>query len=96
MIDQYTTINKDIMEPFNKENILIQFPTKHKDTIHIAIAFPNTYSLGMTSLGYQTAWKLLNQNEEIKATRWFTDTKEFCSRGSSRRTPTYIGFSLSW
>ncbi len=62
----------------------------------MAIAFPNTYQIGMASLGYQTAWRLFNQNENVKAIRWFTDIKEPSSRGVECRVPTYVGFSFSW
>lgn len=80
------------MNYFTDEKILIKFLPKTKDAILIAIAFPNTYSIGMCSLGYQTAWKLFNQSENVKAIRWFTDIQE----GVARNTPTYIGFSFSW
>jgi len=79
------------MDPFKDENILIKMPAKVKDAIELAIAFPNTYAIGMASLGYQTAWKLFNQNENVKAIRWFTDIQE-----KSNHLPEYIGFSFSW
>ena len=78
-----------MMTPFDKEKILVKFPAKHKDATSLAIAFPNTYSVGMASLGYQSAWKLFNQNENVKALRWFTDIQE-------NANPSYVGFSFSW
>jgi len=81
------------MNLFSEEKILTSFPHKKADALELAICFPNTYMVGMASLGYQTAWKLLNQNESVKTTRWFTDVKE----DSDLRTPlAYIGFSFSW
>lgn len=83
------------MNPFNEEKILTRFPSKHKDATLLAIAFPNTYSVGMCSLGFQTAWKLFNQNENVRAIRWFTDIQESC-RDVAHYIPSYIGFSFSW
>ena len=84
------------MSFFHKEKILIDIPQKLKDAIPMVIAFPNTYSIGMVSLGYQTAWKLLNQNEDVKAIRWFTDIEEPWKGKSQLAFLTYIGFSFSW
>lgn len=78
------------MNIFSEEKILTSFPKKDNDAIDLVISFPNTYMVGMASLGYQTAWKLLNQNESVKAVRWFTDIKE------EDTNPKYIGFSFSW
>lgn len=79
------------MNSFQKEKILTTIPPKNKDAIEFVISFPNTYSVGITSLGYQNAWKLFNQNENVKVYRWFTDLQENC-----HFSPGYIGFSLSW
>ncbi len=79
------------MDPFKSEKILIPITVKSKDAIHLAIAFPNIYSVGIASLGFQTAWKLFNQNKDVNAIRWFTDIQE-----SSQETPICIGFSFSW
>ena len=80
------------MNVFNNEKILVNLPVKIKGATQLAIAFPNTYSIGMASIGYQTAWKLFNQNPDLNAVRWFTDIQE------SNRASTfhYIGFSFSW
>jgi radical SAM superfamily enzyme YgiQ (UPF0313 family) len=54
-------------------------------------AFPNEYSVGITSLGYQIIWAMLAQREDLQVTRLFTDVHE--------TLPTAIdllGFSLSW
>ena len=78
------------MSLFNEEKILTHFKAKSKDAIELAICFPNTYSVGISSLGFQTAWKLFNQNENVKAVRWFTDIEE------KTRKPALVGFSFSW
>ncbi len=88
------------MNPFSNEKILTHFPPKQSDALDLAICFPNTYMIGMASLGYQTAWKLLNQNENVRTSRWFTDIQEpgrgFIGKGLINQAPTYIGFSFSW
>lgn len=78
---------------FKEEKVLINIPVKKRGDITLALAFPNTYSIGMASLGYQTVWKLLNQKSEVKVLRWFTDIKE---ETKSRDLPAYLGFSFSW
>lgn len=82
------------MNYFNNEKILINFPKKSKESSLIALAFPNIYSIGMASLGYQNAWNLLNQNEEVKTIRHFTDIKE--DSGKFNSSPDFMGFSFSW
>ena len=84
------------MNLFAQENILINVPLKKRDAMHLVIAFPNIYSVGMASLGYQTAWKLFNQSEDVNVTRWFTDIEENSRRGAINRAPSYVGFSFSW
>jgi len=36
-----------------------------------ALGFPNTYEVGMSNLGFQTIYRLLNQREEISCERFF-------------------------
>jgi len=79
------------MNFFNKEKFLIDVPVKNRDALTLAIAFPNSYSIGMASLGYQTAWKYLNQSKNINTIRYFTDIQE-----KNSDNPAYIGFSFSW
>ncbi|OGI08456.1 MAG: hypothetical protein A3F80_00705 [Candidatus Melainabacteria bacterium RIFCSPLOWO2_12_FULL_35_11] len=79
------------MNPFQNEKILISFPAKTKNAIQLACAFPNIYTVGMASLGFQTAWKLFNQNPALNVSRWFMDIQE-----KSNSAPDYIGFSFSW
>lgn len=52
--------------------------SQEKGTIHkksfkhrFALGFPNTYELGMSNLGFQTIYRLLNQWEEISCERFF-------------------------
>lgn len=80
---------------FKNEKILTPMPVKEKDAINLVLAFPNTYYIGMASLGFQTAWKYFNQASSVRVTRWFTDIKEDC-KWLANSLPEYIGFSFSW
>ena len=44
---------------------------KWKNRIPIALIYPNVYSLGMSNLGFQIVYHLLNQNDSIVAERFF-------------------------
>jgi len=79
------------MNLFQNEKILTSTPVKTKDAIQLATAFPNTYTIGMASLGFQTAWKLFNQNADLNVVRWFTDIQEKSSSPAK-----FISFSFSW
>lgn len=83
------------MNYFKEEKHLFQIEPKNIDSINIALCFPNTYMIGMTSLGYQTAWKVLNQHTGVNTLRWFTDAKE-SRRDTINCVPDYLGFSFSW
>ena len=37
----------------------------HGDRLRVAIAFPNTYWVGMSNLGFQTAYRLFNDQDNI-------------------------------
>lgn len=76
---------------FNNEKILTTVPAKNKNAIQLACAFPNTYEIGMASLGFQTAWKLFNQSPDLNVSRWFIDIQE-----KSNSPPRFISFSFSW
>ena len=54
-------------------------------------AFPNEYSVGITSLGYQVVWAGLASRPDVQVSRLFTDTRE-----SLPSRPELLGFSLSW
>ncbi len=79
------------MDLFKTEKILTSVPIKNKNAIQLATAFPNTYTIGMASIGFQTAWKLFNQNPDLNVVRWFTDVQE-----KSSFPPRFISFSFSW
>ncbi len=59
--------------------------------IPLIFAFPNEYSVGITSLGYQVVWAMLAQRADIDVSRLFTDASEPLPAQAE-----LMGFSLSW
>ncbi len=55
------------------------------------LAFPSTYSIGITNLGYQIIWTILAQRADVDVRRLFTDQEERIHRNCK-----LFGFSLSW
>ena len=54
-------------------------------------AFPNEYTVGITSLGYQVIWAMLAQRADLQVSRLFTDIHEPLPSESE-----LLGFSVSW
>jgi radical SAM superfamily enzyme YgiQ (UPF0313 family) len=48
----------------------------HADRIRIALAFPNTYFVGMSNLGFQTIYRLFNDQASIVCERVFLPPKQ--------------------
>ena len=76
---------------FSSERLLFTPVTPNSDAIPTIFAFPNEYTVGITSLGYQIVWATLATRTDIEVSRLFTDTHEQLSRN-----PELVGFSLSW
>jgi len=55
------------------------------------LAFPSTYSVGITSLGYQVVWATLAQRADVDVRRLFTDQGD-----PPHRHCDLFGLSLSW
>ena len=44
----------------------VGFVTKpHADRLRVALAFPNTYYVGMSNLGFQTVYQLFNAPDDV-------------------------------
>ncbi|MEM8603598.1 MAG: radical SAM protein [Cyanobacteria bacterium P01_H01_bin.121] len=76
---------------FSQERLLFEPAIALHDAIPVIFAFPNEYSVGITSLGYQVVWASLAQRSDVAISRLFTDTQE-----SLPSQPELVGFSLSW
>src|SRR5262245_28717543 len=48
----------------------------HGDRLRIALAFPNTYWVGMSNLGFQTVYRLFNAHDDIVCERVFLPPKQ--------------------
>jgi len=48
----------------------------HGGRLRVALAFPNTYFVGMSSLGYQTVYRLFNQLDDVVCERVFLPPKQ--------------------
>ncbi len=66
--------------------------------LRAVLAFPSTYSVGITSLGYQVVWASLAQRSDVDVRRLFTDRSDPPHGGKRGRGPALdlFGLSLSW
>ncbi|NEQ37275.1 MAG: radical SAM protein [Okeania sp. SIO3I5] len=76
---------------FNTENLLFTPAIPESNAIPIIFAFPNEYTVGITSLGYQIVWATLAMRSDLQVSRLFTDINE-----PLPQQPELFGFSLSW
>jgi radical SAM superfamily enzyme YgiQ (UPF0313 family) len=76
---------------FNNERLLFTPATPDDRAIPTIFAFPNEYSVGITSLGYQVVWTTLAMRSDLQVSRLFTDIHE-----TLPRSPELLGFSFSW
>jgi len=61
------------LELLSKEVGYVRKP--HGGRLRVALAFPNTYFVGMSNLGFQTVYKLFNAEEDIVCERVFLPPK---------------------
>src|SRR4029078_5811904 len=47
----------------------------HGDRLRVPLAFPNTYWVGMSNLGFQTVYRLFNREDDIVCERFFLPPK---------------------
>ena len=59
----------------------------HGDRLRIALAFPNTYWVGMSNLGFQTMYRLFNAEDDIVCERFFLPPKQELAAMAQARTP---------
>ncbi len=66
--------------------------------LRAVLAFPSTYTVGITSLGYQVVWATLAQRADVDVRRLFTDQGDPPHGGNRGRGPALdlFGLSLSW
>lgn len=76
---------------FDAERLLFTPATPNADAVPLIFAFPNEYSIGITSLGYQVVWATLARRPDLQTARLFTDQHE-----PLPAAPELLGFSVSW
>lgn len=76
---------------FTDEHLLFTPAHPQADAIPTIFAFPNEYSVGITSLGYQVVWATLASRDTLQVSRLFTDIHE-----PLPTHPELVGFSFSW
>src|SRR5256885_1732685 len=59
----------------------------HGDRLRVALAFPNTYWVGMSNLGFQTVSRLFNAQDDVVCERVFLPPKQELAELSASRTP---------
>jgi radical SAM superfamily enzyme YgiQ (UPF0313 family) len=74
-----------------KEVRVLASPVKASSNVDVAWAYPNSYSIGMSGLGYQLIWWLLEQDVETNVFRVFSDYQE-----TGWQNAQLLGFTLSW
>ena len=81
------------MQPsiLDQETLLFVPAMPAPDAIRAVLAFPSTYSVGITALGYQIVWATLARRSDVDVRRLFTDRGERINW-----PPELFGISLSW
>jgi radical SAM superfamily enzyme YgiQ (UPF0313 family) len=59
----------------------------HTDRVRVALAFPNTYYVGMSNLGFQTVYQLFNAHEEVVCERFFLPPRQQLKEQLASRAP---------
>ncbi len=59
----------------------------HGDRLRVALAFPNTYWVGMSNLGFQTIYRLFNAEDDIVCERFFLPPKQELAELAAARAP---------
>ena len=59
----------------------------HGGRLRVALAFPNTYYVGMSSLGFQTVYRLFNQIDDVVCERAFLPGRQELQQQLASRAP---------
>jgi radical SAM superfamily enzyme YgiQ (UPF0313 family) len=75
----------------SKELYLLPRPSKPAAHVDVTWAYPNSYLVGTSGLGYQLIWWLLEQDIDLNVHRAFSDYQDAGWENSE-----LLGFTLSW
>ncbi|HUR32714.1 MAG TPA: radical SAM protein, partial [Vicinamibacterales bacterium] len=73
------------LDTLSKETGYVRKP--HGGRLRIALAFPNTYWVGMSNLGFQTVYRLFNEQPDIVCERVFLPPKQELAELLAAGTP---------
>jgi radical SAM superfamily enzyme YgiQ (UPF0313 family) len=73
-----------------ERNAVIKDP---RNKLRVALVYPNLYKIGMSNLGYQLLYDLLNSREDIYCERFFMDFDRSLETNASLRDFDVIAFS---
>src|SRR6266508_285184 len=73
------------LETLAKEVGYVKKP--HGGRLRVALAFPNTYWVGMSNLGFQTIYRLFNAEDDIVCERFFLPPKQELAELSAAKAP---------
>src|ERR1700749_329131 len=59
----------------------------HGNRLRVALAFPNTYWVGMSNLGFQTVYRLFNAQDDVVCERVFLPPKQELAELVASRAP---------
>ena len=59
----------------------------HTDRLRVALAFPNTYWVGMSNLGFQTVYQLFNAHDDVVCERVFLPPKQQLKEQLASKAP---------
>jgi len=66
----------------------VGYTTKpHGSRLRVALAFPNTYWVGMSNLGLQTVYRLFNAEDDIVCERFFLPPKQELAQLAAAKAP---------
>ncbi len=67
-----------------------------RNKLRVALVYPNTYSTGMSNLGFQTVYSIINSFDYILCERFFADTKYSIESKKKLLSFDIIAFSISF
>ena len=73
------------LSTLSKETGYVHKP--HGGRLRVALAFPNTYWVGMSNLGFQTVYRLFNAQDDVVCERVFLPPKQELSDLLASKTP---------
>src|SRR6266481_198179 len=73
------------LDTLSKETGYVTKP--HGGRLRVALAFPNTYWVGMSNLGFQTTYRLFNDLDHVVCERFFLPPKQELGDLVANKTP---------